>query len=121
MSGAEGWEDIEMFGKRKLDWLRKFRPFSPGIPRHDTIRVLCRLKPEEIEQAFQKWISALIDVTDCEVIAIDGKTARRSFDTRHRRNPLHSVSAWCCEHKLALGQKAVSEKSNEIETVRFSV
>lgn len=118
VAGAEGWEDIEMFGKRKLDWLRKFRPFLSGIPRHDTIaRVLCRLKADEVEQAFHKWISGLINVTDCEVIAIDGKTARRSFDTRHRRNPLHSVSAWCCEHQLVLGQKAVSEKSNEITAI----
>ncbi len=118
ISGAEGWEDIEIFGKHKLDWLRKFRPFTSGIPRHDTIaRVLCRLKPEEVEQAFQKWINGLIDVTNCEVIAIDGKTARRTFDTRHRRNPLHSVSAWCCAHQLVLGQKATSEKSNEITAI----
>lgn len=118
ISGAEGWEDIELFGKRKLAWLRQFRPFTSGIPKHDTIaRVMCRLKPEDIEQAFHQWVSALIDVTDCEVIAIDGKTARRSFDTRNRSNPLHSVSAWCCEHKLVLGQKAVSEKSNEITAI----
>jgi len=118
VSGSEGWEDIELFGKRKLDWLRQFRSFTSGIPKHDTIaRVMCRLKSEDIEQAFHQWVNALIDVTDCEVIAIDGKTARRSFDTRNRRNPLHSVSAWCCEHKLVLGQKAVSEKSNEITAI----
>lgn len=98
-----------------------FRPFLTGIPRHDTIaRVLCKLKPEEVEQAFHKWVNGLIDVTDCEVIAINGKTARRSFDTRHRRNPLHSVSAWCCEHQLVLGQKATSEKSNEITAKRIT-
>ncbi len=118
VAGAEGWEDIEMFGKRKLDWLRQFRPFVSGIPRHDTIaRLLCRLKADEIGQAFHKWINGLIDVTDCDVIAIDGKTARRSFDTRQRRNPLHSVSAWCCSHQLVPGQKAVSEKSNEITAI----
>lgn len=118
VSGAEGWEEIETFGKYKLDWLRKFRPFASGIPRHDTIaRVLCRLNADEVEQAFQTWIKHLIQVTDCEVLAIDGKTARRSFDTRHRRNPLHTVSAWCCAHQLVLGQKAVSEKSNEITAI----
>ena len=118
VSGAEGWEEIETFGQYKLDWLRKFRPFACGIPKHDTIaRVLCRLNADEIEQAFQTWIKHLIQVTDCEVIAIDGKTARRSFDTRQRRNPLHTVSAWCCAHQLVLGQKAVSEKSNEITAI----
>ena len=118
LTGAEGWEDIEFFGKQKLNWLRKFRSFESGIPKHDTIaRVICRLKPDDIEQAFHNWVTSLIDTTNCEVIAIDGKTARRSFDTRNRRNPLHSVSAWCCEHKLVLGQKAVNEKSNEITAI----
>lgn len=61
ISGAEGWEDIEDFGKLKLDWLRQYRPFECGIPKHDTIaRVIYRLKPEELEQAFQKWITTLI-------------------------------------------------------------
>ena len=94
VSGAEGWEDIEVFGKHKLDWLRRFRPFICGIPRYDTIaRVLCRLKPEEVEQAFHNWINGLIDVTDCEVIAIDGKTARRSFDTRPAIGAIHSIQS----------------------------
>lgn len=118
LSGAEGWEDIEDFGHHRLDWLRRYRPFEQGIPRHDTIaRVICRLKSTEIEQAFQSWITSLIDVTGSDVIAIDGKTARRSFNTRERSNPLHSVSAWSCEHQLVLGQVAVDEKSNEITAI----
>lgn len=118
ISGAEGWEDIEDFGKLKLDWLRQYRPFEQGIPRHDTIaRVIYRLKPEEIEKAFQNWISDLINVTGCDVIAIDGKTARRSFQTRERTNPLHAVSAWSCQHQLVLGQVAVDQKSNEITAI----
>lgn len=118
ISGAEGWEDIEDFGKLKLDWLRKYRPFEHGIPRHDTIaRVIYRLKPEEIEKAFQNWISTLIKFTGCDVIAIDGKTARRSFQTRERTNPLHAVSAWSCQHQLVLGQVAVDQKSNEITAI----
>ncbi|MGL4735670.1 MAG: ISAs1 family transposase [Enterovibrio sp.] len=118
MSGSEGWEDIEDFGHIKLDWLRQYRPFEAGIPRHDTIaRVICRLKPAEIEKAFQSWISSLIAETGCDVIAIDGKTARRSFSTKGRKNALHTVSAWSCQHKLVLGQVAVDSKSNEIKAI----
>lgn len=118
MSGSEGWEDIEQFGHIKLDWLRKYRPFEAGIPRHDTIaRVICRLKPAEIEKAFQEWISSLIEETGCGVIAIDGKTARRSFSTKERNNALHTVSAWSCQHQLVLGQVAVDNKTNEITAI----
>lgn len=118
ISGAEGWEDIEDFGHLKLDWLRKYRPFESGIPKHDTIaRVICRLKAQEIESAFQSWISSLIETTGCDVIAIDGKTARRSFSTKDRKNALHTVSAWSCQHQLVLGQTAVDEKTNEITAI----
>ncbi len=115
LSGDEGCEQIEGFGTHRLDWLRRYRPFEYGIPRHDTIaRVICRLKPEEIERAFQSWMSCLIESTGSDVIAIDGKTARRSFDTRERRNPLHAVNAWSSKHQLVLGQVVVDEKSNEV-------
>ena len=79
--------------------------------------MICCLKPEELESAFQQWISALIDVSGCDVIAIDGKTARRSFKTRDRKSPLHSVSAWSSQHQLVLGQVAVDDKSNEITAI----
>ena len=118
LSGAEGWEQIEDFGIHRLDWLRRYRPFEYGIPRHDTIaRVICRLKPEEIEKAFQSWMRCLIEFTGSDVISIDGKTARRSFNTRERRNPLHAVSAWSSQHQLVLGQVAVDEKSNEVSAI----
>jgi len=118
MSGSEGWEDIENFGHIKLDWLRQYRDFEAGIPRHDTIaRVISRLKPNEIEQAFQSWISSLIEKTGSDVIAIDGKTARRSFTTKGRKNALHTVSAWSCQHQLVLGQSAVNAKTNEITAI----
>lgn len=118
MSGSEGWEDIENFGHIKLDWLRRYRPFEAGIPRHDTIaRVICRLKPDEIERAFQSWIASLVEKTGCDVIAIDGKTARRSFTTKDRKSALHAVSAWSCQHQLVLGQVAVDSKTNEITAI----
>ena len=101
-----------------MDWLRQYRPFENGIPRHDTIaRVICRLKADEIESAFQSWISSLIKTTGADVIAIDGKTARRSFKTKERNTALHAVSAWSCQHQLVLGQIAVDEKSNEITAI----
>ena len=83
ISGAEGWEDIEDFGHNRLDWLRKYRPFLNGIPRHDTIaRVITKLRADEIEQAFQSWMKTLVQTTGTDIIAVDGKTARHSFDTR---------------------------------------
>ncbi len=80
LSGAEGWEDIEGFWHVKLDWLKKYGSFKAGIPKNDTIaRVICRLKASEIESAFQSWISSLIKRTGADIIAIDGKAARRSL------------------------------------------
>ena len=118
LSGAEGWEDIEDFGHLKLDWLKKYGAFNAGIPRHDTIaRVICRLKTDEIEHAFQSWISSLIETTGADIIAIDGKTARRSFTTKDRKSALHTVSAWSCQHQLVLGQTAVDSKTNEITAI----
>lgn len=118
LSGAEGWEDIEDFGHLKLDWLKQYGTFNAGIPRHDTIaRVICRLKADEIGNAFQSWISSLIKRTGCDVIAIDGKTARRSFSTKDRKSALHTVSAWSCQHQLVLGQTAVDQKTNEITAI----
>ena len=118
IAGAEGWEGIEDFGHLKIDWLRQYLPFKNGIPRHDTIaRVICRLDSNEVETAFQAWISSLIEVTGTDVISIDGKTARRSFQTKDRKTALHTVSAWSSQHKLVLGQTAVDNKSNEITAI----
>ncbi len=100
------------------DWLKQYGAFNAGIPKHDTIaRVICRLKADEIEKTFQSWISSLIKTTGCDVIAIDGKTARRSFSTKDRKSALHTVSAWSCQHQLVLGQTAVDKKTNKINTV----
>ena len=118
LSGAEGWEDIEDFGHLKLDWLKKYGSFKEGIPRHDTIaRVICRLKSGEIESAFQSWISSLIEITGADIIAIDGKAARRSFTTKDRKSALHTVSAWSCQHQLVLGKTAVDSNTNEITAI----
>lgn len=118
LSGAEGWEDIEDFGIAKLDWLMKYLPFENGIPKHDTIaRVLNRLNPVSIQTCFIAWVNEIARGASADIIAIDGKTARRSFSTKERDNTLHMVSAWTCGHGLVLGQQKVDQKSNEITAI----
>jgi len=118
MSGAEGWEDIEDFGKAKLTWLRSYLPFDNGIPKHDTIaRVLSRLNPATIQHCFVNWVKDIAQQAQGDVIAIDGKTARKSFTTKDRKNPLHMVSAWSCGNGIVLGQQKVDDKSNEITAI----
>lgn len=118
MSGAEGWEDIEDFGLAKLDWLQKYLAFSNGIPKHDTIaRVLSRLNPVTIQECFVRWVKDIAQQVEGDVIAIDGKSARRTFTTKDRDNPLHMVSAWSCTNGIVLGQQKVDDKSNEITAI----
>jgi predicted transposase YbfD/YdcC len=113
--GAEGWTEIELFGQSKEQWLKTFLELPNGIPSHDTFaRVISSIKLEDFEQRFQKWIQALAQSTGQEVIAIDGKTLRRSFDAANRKAAIHMVSAWACENKMVFGQIAIDEKSNEI-------
>lgn len=118
LSNAEGWEDIEDFGHTKLDWLKKYFPFANGIPKHDTIaRVLSRLSPTAIQRSFLSWVKEIAKITTADIIALDGKAARRSFTTKERRNPLHMVSAWSCNNGIVLGQRKVADKSNEITAI----
>ena len=118
VSGADGWEAIEQFGKEKLDWLRQYVPLENGVPSHDCIAyVLSRLSPKKFRECFMDWTRAVTEQTGGEVIAIDGKTARGSRDRKNQRNPLHMVSAWACHNRLVLGQEATEEKSNEITAI----
>lgn len=118
LCGAEGWEEIEDFGRARLDWLRKYFLFEHGIPKHDTIaRVLSRLDPTALQTSFISWVNAASQLTDGEVIAIDGKTVRRSFQTGNRKSAIHMVSAWACKNNMVLGQRKVNEKSNEITAI----
>ena len=114
--GAEGWTDIEEFGKSKEEWLRKFIPLANGIPSHDTFsRVFERLDPKQFEACFLSWIKSLRLITG--QVAIDGKTLRRSHDQTNGKKALHMVSAWASECGLVLGQVATEEKSNEITAI----
>jgi predicted transposase YbfD/YdcC len=118
IAGAEGWEDIEEYGLNKKEWLETFLELPFGIPSPDTFRrVFERINPQEFEQCFRQWVQSLIEKLGVEVVAIDGKTHRGSYDRTSKLKALHTVSAWSSEHRLVLGQTKVSSKSNEITTI----
>jgi predicted transposase YbfD/YdcC len=115
---AESWEDIELYGRSKQAWLETFLALPNGIPSHDTFRrVFMLLDPDGFEACFARWARSLAGEVEREVVAIDGKTARRSGSRRHEHGPLHLVSAWASERGLALGQREVDGKSNEIVAI----
>lgn len=118
LGNANGWADIERYGKAKLDFFRTFLKLPNGIPSHDTFgRLFALLDPAALMACIQQWLDALGAAVAGEVVAIDGKTLRGSFDTAAGKNPLHLVSAWACEAKLTLGQVTVDAKSNEITAI----
>ena len=118
---AESWEDIALYGRSKLAWLRQFLALPNGIPSHDTFRrVFMRIDPDAFEVHFTAWVRALatpLPPGEPEVVAIDGKTLRRSFDRGRDLAALHVVSAWASEQRLVLGQRRVDGKSNEITAI----
>ncbi len=118
IGGADGWEDIEEFGKQKHEWLKRYLRLPAGIPSHDTIsRVFRRIKPQAFQQGFARWIESLHNQIGWKQVAIDGKTLRRSHDRKTMKSALHSVCAWSVENHLVLGQQSVHEKSNEITAI----
>lgn len=115
---GEGWEDMEDFGDAKQAWLGTFLDLRHGIPSADTFRrVLSALNPTAFNACFIAWAQALSGGTAGKLLAIDGKTVRHSFDRATGRKALHVVSAWIAENRLALGQIATEEKSNEITAI----
>lgn len=116
--GADTWVEIEEYGKAKEAWLKRFLALPNGIPSHDTFaRVFARLDPEELQRSFLSWIRAVSQVTQGEVIAIDGKTLRHSYDRGAGKGAVHMVSAWATANHLVLGQCKVDAKSNEITAI----
>lgn len=118
IAGAESYEDMALYGRSKQDWLASFLALPNGIPAHDTFRrVFMLIEPGAFEAGFETWSRSLGEALEREVIAIDGKTLRRSFDHGRDQRPLHVVSAWACERGLSLGQRQVDGKSNEITAI----
>jgi predicted transposase YbfD/YdcC len=116
--GADSWEDIELFGEAKKRWFSTFLELPHGIPSPDTFaRVFGALDPEQFQGAFTRWVQDVSTLVTGEVIAIDGKTARRSYDRQGGKAAIHMVSAWASDNRLVLGQKKVNDKSNEITAI----
>jgi predicted transposase YbfD/YdcC len=118
ITGAESWVEVETFARTQRDWLSRFVDLSAGIPSHDTFgRVFALLDAARFHQCFTAWIQAVFGKTDGDIIAIDGKTSRRSHDKGIGKAALHLVSAWACGNGVVLGQVATDVKSNEITAI----
>jgi predicted transposase YbfD/YdcC len=116
--GADSWVDVELFGKSKYQWLKQFLHLPHGIPSHDTFgRVFALLDAEQFQACFVEWVSAISDVFQGQVVAVDGKTLRRSHDKAIGKQAIQMVSAWAAENRLVLGQMKVDDQSNEITAI----
>jgi len=118
ISGADDFVAITVWANEKRAWLAKFLDLRNGIPSHDRFNaVFAAIKPAEFEKCFLSWITALHEITAGQLVAIDGKTLRRSFDAATNKAPLHMVSAWAAANHVCLGQVATDAKSNEITAI----
>jgi predicted transposase YbfD/YdcC len=116
LAGAESFVEIARFGEKKLDLLRRFRPFRDGTPSHDHLGdIFAALDAEQFQRCFVAWVAALTGVPE-GVVAIDGKTVRRS-GKKAGKGAIHMVSAFAASQRLVLGQVKVAEKSNEIVAI----
>lgn len=117
ISGADTWDDMEDWATAKIEWLSTFLELPNGIPSHDTLnRVFSLLDPEQFHKAFIDWVKSITEKVK-GVVAIDGKTVRRSKDLSNGKQAIHVVSAWAVENNLVLGQYKTDEKSNEIAAI----
>jgi predicted transposase YbfD/YdcC len=118
ISGANDWVSVEMFGNAQKDWLTKFLELPNGIPSHDTFtRVFRFIDPEQFRKCFVAWMENVVELKKNEVVAIDGKTIRRSYDKRNGKGAIHIISALATEKGLVCGQIKTEEKSNEITAI----
>jgi len=116
--GADDFVAIAEFGRKRRKWLSQFLDLSAGIPSHDRFNaILGALKPAEFESCLLSWISDLHEITQGQIVAIDGKTLRHSFDAASSKSAIHMVSAWATENLITLGQVVVDQKSNEITAI----
>ncbi|MCP3930890.1 MAG: ISAs1 family transposase, partial [Bacteroidetes bacterium] len=115
---ADTFKQIEDFGKAKIKWFKKFLELPFGIPSHDTFgRIFACIDPKEFQRCFINWVQAIQETMEGEIIAVDGKTLRRSFDSNTDKKAIHMVSAWASENGFVLGQIKTEEKSNEITAI----
>ena len=118
VAGADTYEQIENFGTKRFKWLSKFLELPYGIPSHDTFgRIFEKIIPNEFQNCFMRWIESVAQITQGQVIAIDGKTLRRSHDNANDKKAIHMISAWASSNKVVLGQLKTEEKSNEITAI----
>lgn len=118
IAGAEGWEDMENYGISKQQWLEEFLELPNGIPSDDTFRrVFEKLNPQVLEEKLTQWLQQLVGSVVSEVVSIDGKSLRGSYDRNQGVKALHLVSAWANEQRLVLGQVKVEDHSNEITAI----
>ena len=119
LTGGEGFQDMELFGKSKRPWLQTFLALPHGIPSHDTFgRVFARLNPTRFQECFLSWTRAVAALTQGTLVSLDGKTVRASFDRATAASPLPMVSAWCSQNGgLVMGQLKTDSKSNEITAI----
>ena len=116
--GANHWTAVATFGRAKEAWLKGFLALPNGIPSHDTFNnVFAKLDPQQFEASFISWSSSIASLLPGEVISVDGKTLRRSYDTANASAAIHRVSAWSTSNELVLGQYKTHEKSNEITAI----
>ena len=115
--GADTWDNIELFGISKEGWFKQFLRLPHGIPSHDTFRrVFARLDAEQFQSCFVKWVQALEKLMVGQVVALDGKTLRRSHDRASGKEALHLVSAWSSENRLVLGQRVVGWTTSQTKS-----
>jgi predicted transposase YbfD/YdcC len=117
-SGCEHWTEIEDFGEDKKEWISQYVQLGDTMPSHDTLSdFFKRLNPDAFVTVFIEWTKAICSLTEGEVIAIDGKTVRRSHDRANGKEAIHLISAWASGNSLVLAQRAVDTKSNEITAI----
>ncbi|EGR3952389.1 ISAs1 family transposase [Vibrio cholerae] len=118
LSGHDGWDGIIDFGNARLDFLKRYGHFEAGIPSADTLsRVMGMINPVALQRSFIAWMKDCHTLTDGEVIAIDGKTLRGSYDRSKGKGTIHMVNAFATANRMSIGQLKVDSKSNEITAI----
>lgn len=118
LCGCDDFVSITKWANMKKNWLAKFLDMSSGVPSHDRFNaIFAAIKPAEFEKCLLSWVTAMQEVTGGQIIAIDGKTLRGSYDKASSKSAIHMVSAWASANHVSLGQVVVDEKSNEITAI----